>query len=157
MVASAKSRLGVNSFWTGNFAEAATGYQQVRHNGMTISKSLGLIGPWHTVRALNDGFLGYLDRCRKALAEIVLHARGDSDIHIHFVAFALTHHACSHLLAGDELMAQSSADEAIAPSEEYGFEERAAIARCIRGIALAERELLDEGISEIQKGSLHLG
>jgi len=53
-------------------------------------------------------------------------------------------------------MAQSSADEAIAPSEEYGFEERA-IARCIRGIALAERELLDEGISEIQKGSLHLG
>jgi hypothetical protein len=54
-------------------------------------------------------------------------------------------------------MAQSSADEAIAPSEEYGFEEHAAIARCIRGIALAERELLDRESARFRKGSLHVG
>jgi len=109
-----------------------------------------------TVPALNDGFLGYLDRCRKTLAEVVANTRNRSDLHA--AAFALTHAACGHLLAGQPFGARSSAEEAIALSKEHGFDERVEIGRCIRGIALTDQGLLDEGIREICEGisALHI-
>jgi tetratricopeptide (TPR) repeat protein len=103
-----------------------------------------------TVGALNDGFLGYLDRCGKRLAAVVAHTRNRSDLYS--AAFALTHAACGHLLVGEPLAARSSAEEAIALSKEHGFEERVEIGRCIRGIALTDQGLLDEGIREICDG-----
>jgi hypothetical protein len=151
--------LGEISFWTGDFAGAATHYAQTRrrtasdaaasrslpsHSGMDFHLSS------ETVGALNDGFLGYLDRCRKRLANVVGHTRNRSDLHA--AAFALTHAACGHLLAGHSFAAQSSAEEAMALSKEHGFEERLEISRCIRGIALADQGLLEEGIREICDG-----
>jgi predicted ATPase len=43
-----------------------------------------------------------------------------------------------------------SAEEAIALSREHGFEERAAIGTCIRGIALTEEGALEDGITAIR-------
>ncbi|MBV8140317.1 MAG: AAA family ATPase [Deltaproteobacteria bacterium] len=155
MIASAQAILRVNSFWNGHFLEAYDRLNNAEVAGYTIrapkeSRELELLGAEYTIHALNDGFLGYLDRCRNALSEIVLHMRRDSDIH--FAAFAWTHHAWGHLLAGEGSLARSSAEQAIALSREHGFEERAAIGKCIRGIALTDQGLLEDGIREIEEG-----
>jgi adenylate cyclase len=155
MIASAQAILGINSFWTGHFVEAYDRLNNAEAARYTIralkeSREFELLGAEYTVHALNDGFLGYLDRCRNTLGEIILHMRRDSDIH--FAAFAWTHHACGHLLAGEGSLARSSAEQAIALSTEHGFEERAAIGRCIRGIAVTDQGLLEDGIREIEEG-----
>ncbi len=57
-----------------------------------------------------------------------------------------------HLLAGRLSAAQSSAEEAIALSKVHRYEERTALGTCIRGIALSEQGLLEEGIAYIRQG-----
>jgi adenylate cyclase len=159
MLSSAQSRLAVGAFFSGNFSEAATYYQQVQirwidEARVPLHKSGSAAPPIYsafaTTRALNDSFLGYPDRCRKAFSEILLPKRGDPDIS--FAPFAMTHRALGHLLAGEDALARSSAEEAMALCRKHGFEERAVIGKCIRGVALTNQGLLAHGIREIEEG-----
>jgi DNA-binding winged helix-turn-helix (wHTH) protein len=144
IAASAEGQLGECQFWTGNFPKAQPHFE----------RSLAHFGPskikiqWLTLPALNAGFLGFADRCNEGLSQATIRARTRLDLF--WLALALSHQGWGYLLTGRPHAARLSAEEAIALSREHGFEERAAIGTCIRGIALTEEGALEDGIAAIR-------
>ena len=158
--------LGESSFWTGHFASAWAHFEEVLAHG-GLPKGWGNapwaldLGPdrlvgvqWLTLPVLALAYRGYLDQSGKRLSEILARARVRANTY--GLALGMTHCAWGQLLARRPRAAQLLAEEAITLSREHGFEERGAIATCIRGIALSDLGILEEGIDEIRLGLANL-
>jgi DNA-binding winged helix-turn-helix (wHTH) protein/predicted ATPase len=155
MLAGARTALGVCLFYIGDFAGCRGQFE------LAIAQDIPLRKRWYlderrpdvlagALSALAEGILGYPDRCRVVVGEVVKRARAQSSLPD--LAFALVACGRGHLLAGSPGSAQSLAEEAITLSETHGFVERAALGKYVRGVALARQGELKEGIACILQG-----
>jgi DNA-binding winged helix-turn-helix (wHTH) protein/tetratricopeptide (TPR) repeat protein len=155
MLAGARTALGVCLFYIGDFAGCRRQFE------LALAQDIPLQKRWYfgergfdalagALSALAEGILGYPDRCCVGVGEVVKRARTQSSLPD--LAFALVACGRGHLLAGSPSSAQSLAEETITLSETYGYVERAAVGKCVRGVALTRQGELKEGIACILQG-----
>jgi len=155
MLAGARTALGVCLFYIGDFAGCRRQFE------LALAQDIPLRKRWYfgergfdvlagALSALAEGILGYPDRCRAGVGEVVKRARSQSSLPD--LAFALVACGRGHLLAGSPSSAQSLAEETIALSSTHGYVERAALGKCVRGAALTRQGELKEGIACILEG-----
>ena len=154
MLAGARTALGLCLFYIGDFAACRRQFE------LALAQDIPLQKRWYFGRgfdalagalsALAEGILGYPDRCCVGVGEVVKRARTQSSLPD--LAFALVACGRGHLLAGSPSSAQSLAEETITLSETYGYVERAALGKCVRGVALTRQGELKEGIACILQG-----
>jgi DNA-binding winged helix-turn-helix (wHTH) protein/tetratricopeptide (TPR) repeat protein len=154
-LAGARTALGLCLFYIGDFAACRRQFE------LALSPDIPLQKRWYlderrpdvlagALSALAEGILGYPDRCCVGVGEVVTRARTQSSLPD--LAFALVACGRGHLLAGSPSSAQSLAEETITLSETYGYVERAALGKCVRGVALTRQGELKEGIACILQG-----
>ncbi|MGC2305612.1 AAA family ATPase [Candidatus Binatus sp.] len=155
MLAGARTALGLCLFYLGDFAACRRQFE------LALAQDIPLQKRWYldergfdtlagALSALAEGILGYPDRCCLGVGEVVKRARTQSSLPD--LAFALVACGRGHLLAGSPSSAQSLAEETITLSETYGGVERAALGKCVRGVALTRQNELKEGIACILQG-----
>ena len=155
MLAGARTALGVCLFYIGDFAACRRQFELALAQDIPLQKrryfgERGFDALAGALSALAEGILGYPDRCRVGLGEVVKRARTQSSLPD--LAFALVACGRGDLLAGSPSSAQSLAEEAITLSETHGFVERAALGKYVRGVALTRQGEFKEGIACILQG-----
>ncbi len=155
MLGGARTALGLCLFYIGDFAACRMQFE------LALAQDIPLQKRWYlderrfdtlagALSALADGILGYPDRCCLGVGEVVKRARTQSSLPD--LAFALVACGRGHLLAGSPGSVQSLAEESITLSETYGGVERAALGKCVRGVALTRQNEIKEGIACILQG-----
>jgi adenylate cyclase len=155
MLAYARTALGLCLFYIGDFAACRSQFE------LALAQDIPLQERWYAgergfdalagaLSALAEGILGYPDRCCVGVGEVVKRARTQSSLPD--LAFALVACGRGHLLAGSPSSAQSLAEETITLSETHGYVERAALGKCVRGVALTRQGELKQGIACILEG-----
>jgi tetratricopeptide (TPR) repeat protein len=155
MLAGARTALGLCLFYIGDFAGCSRQFELALAQDTPLQKRWYLDGRGFdtlagALSALAEGILGYPDRCCVGVGEVVKRARTQSSLPD--LAFALLACGRGHLLAGSPRSAQSFAEEAITLSETHGYVERAALGKCVRGVALTRQGELKQGIACILQG-----
>ncbi len=155
MLADARTALGVCLFYIGDFAACRRQFELALAQDIPLQKrryfgERGFDALAGALSALAEGILGYPDRCCVGVGEVVKRARTQSSVPD--LVFALVACGRGHLLAGSPSSAQSLAEETITLSETYGYVERAALGKCVRGVALTRQGELDEGIACVLEG-----
>jgi DNA-binding winged helix-turn-helix (wHTH) protein/predicted ATPase len=155
MLAGARTALGVCLFYIGDFAACRRQFELALAQDIPSQKrwyfgERGFDALAGALSALAEGILGYPDRCCVGVGEVVKRARTQSSLHD--LVFALVAYGRGHLLAGSPSSAQSLAEETITLSETHGYVERAALGKCVRGVALTRQGEVKEGITCILQG-----
>jgi len=93
--------------------------------------------------------LGYPDRARRQMEQMLALARDGAEPLP--TAFALTYAAILHQLRREAEQAQEQADVLIALCDEHGIKGHREWGMCVRGWALAEQGLVEEGIAVMRE------
>jgi predicted ATPase len=94
--------------------------------------------------------LGYPDQALARTQEAIALAQDSS--HVYSMGFALQHAAVIHQFRREVALVQERAEAIIALAHEQGFVQWLAGGMCMRGWALIEQGVIEEGISQLRQG-----